>query len=137
MFYSLFSLLFPIWIIFQNKKLLFHNKKTELKNEIIDLDLENIEDNNEKILFIKHTNNKQKYTGFDLTKNKSFVEKNDEMQKITNYFRKLKQLRFLESPFVSNIMKHKCAEEILKDLDENDKNDKKNSFWETYEDIYF
>jgi hypothetical protein len=34
MFYSLFSLLFPIWIIFQNKKLLFHNKKTELNNDL-------------------------------------------------------------------------------------------------------
>lgn len=137
MFYSLFSLLFPIWIIFQNKKFLFHNKKTELNN---DLDLDNLiskyhtnNDQDEKLVFVKQI--KQNYTGFDLTKNKSFVD-NNELQKITNYFRKLKQLRFLESPFVSNCMKIKCAEEILEELEEKDLV-LKNTFWETYEDMFF
>lgn len=135
MFYSLFFLLFPI---FQNKMCLFHNKKTELNN---DLDYANLigdensnNNNNEKLVFVK-----QNYTGFDLTKNNSFVDNdNNELQKITNYFRKIKQLRFLESPFVSNCMKLKRAEEILQDLEDTMIiHDKKNTFWETFEDIFF
>lgn len=121
--------------ISKNKDI-FHNKKTELKNKCIDLDLDLASSNstdNKTLISIQTKNN---YSGFDLSKNISFVAEQDELQKITNYFHKLKQLTFLESPFVSDIIKLKYAEEILKEITDN-KNITKNNFWETFEDMFF
>lgn len=121
-----------------SKKKNFHNKKTELKNEFMDVDLANSPDNNnnnETLVFIKKM--KDTNAGFDFTKNTSFVAEKDELQKITNYFHKLKQLMFLESPFVSDIMKLKCAEEILKEKNVCNKHFINNNFWETFEDVFF
>lgn len=88
------------------------------------------------------------YDGFDLTNNNSVINvtttNNDfdnqtKLQKINHHFRNLKRLNFLQSSFVSEIEKLKCAEEVLldEDLYGGLKNKKKNSFWETFEDIYF
>lgn len=149
MFYSIVYLLFPIWMFYHNRE--FHNKKTELKNEIkhsgedslgviCNTDLvpnNNNNDNNIISLF------KNKYGGFDYSKNHS-IDNNYEsktLQKIYNNFRKLKLLHLLESTFISEIDKLKYAEEVLSEnaFDNSEKKNKKtnNDFWETYEDMFF
>lgn len=137
MFYSLVFILYPIWILFQQKNAVFH--KNHLNSVITSNDLELTYNCTEdtSIAFIKKKQNY--YNGFDLTNNDSF--ENSELRKIANYFRKLKQLQLLNSPFVSDICKLKCAQEVLEEArEEKEKekeNIKKNDFWETYDDIFF
>ena len=146
MFYFLVFTLYPIWILFQQKNAVFHN--SHLKSVITSTDLEqsisnnntNDNDNNrdDKLVFIKKK--QYLYEGFDLINNissinDSFSSTTDELRKIANYFRKLKQLQLLNSPFVSEIYKLKCAQEVLEEARE-DKIEK-NNFWETYDDIFF
>lgn len=137
MFYSIFFLLFPICVLYQK------NKKTEFfnsKKTILDIH----KDENTLINF------KKKYDGFDLSRNQSEINYNDfddndnnddddinksKLQKIIIYFRNLKRLNFLQSPFVSEIEKLKCAEEIL--LENFVKKEDNNHFWETFEDVFF
>ena len=146
MFYLVVFTLYPIWILFQQKNADFHN--SHLKSVITSTDLEqsisnnNTSDNDnnrdDKLVFIKKK--QYLYEGFDLINNissinDSFSSATDELRKIANYFRKLKQLQLLNSPFVSEIYKLKCAQEVLEEARE-DKIEK-NNFWETYDDIFF
>ena len=157
MFYSLVFILYPIWILFQQKNSGFHH--TMIKSVITSTDLDkSISNNNDtdlsksddKSVFIKNKQNI--YNGFDLHgKNISFVENENEsenentisyeLRKIANYFRKLKQLKLLNSPFVSTECKLKCAKEVLEEAEFENKNKektlKKNDFWETYDDVFF
>jgi hypothetical protein len=141
MFYSIFFLLFPICVLYQK------NKKTEIiifnSKTILDIH----KDENTLI------NLKKKYDGFDLSRNQSEKNYDDadttnnddddidqiKLQKIIIYFRNLKRLNFLQSPFVSEIEKLKCAEEILLENceNENENENENNNFWETFEDVFF
>lgn len=136
MFFSLISILYPIWVI---KNPAFHTHRSKSVITSIDLDLcvsNNNTSNNDKFVFIKKIKNST--DGFDLSKNNSFVAETAELRKIANYFRKLKQLNLLNSPLVSNECKLNCAQEVLAEAKENDNNKiKNNGFWETYEDIFF
>jgi hypothetical protein len=98
----------------------------------------NNDNHNDKLVFIKKKQNNT--DGFDLTKNNSFVVEKEkyELYKIANYFRKLKLLKFLESPLVSDEYKLKCAEEVLEEVKGIDADiSKKNDFWETFDDMFF
>lgn len=155
MFYSLLFLLYPIWIRLYQKHTCFH-----LKSVIISNDLEYTSNNDDddddtlddKLVFISKKQNN--YDGFDL-RNYNKTNNNTattttatttiattttattELQKIANYFRKLKQLQLLNSPFVSDICKLKCAQEVLEEVKETFLENEKNDFWETYEDMFF
>ena len=151
MFYSLLFLLYPIWIQLYQKHTYFH-----LKSIIISNDLEYTSNNDDdtlddKLVFISKKQNN--YDGFDL-RNYNKANNNNtttattttattattattELQKIANYFRKLKQLQLLNSPFVSDICKLKCAQEVLEEVKETFLENEKNDFWETYEDMFF
>ena len=146
MFYLVVFTLYPIWILFQQKNAVFNN--SHLKSVITSTDLEqsisnnntsdNDRDRDDKLVFIKKK--QYLYEGFDLINNissinDSFSSTTDELRKIANYFRKLKQLQLLNSPFVSDICKLKCAQEVLEEARE-DKIEK-NNYWETYDDIFF
>jgi hypothetical protein len=144
MFYSIVFLLFPIWILYKKKEeYCFHNKKIQIKAEITDFIHEDNTYLSNKIILLKHK--KGNYSGFDLTKNNSVIieenytkdyqlKNNTKLQQIINNFRKLKQLNLLQSPFISEIDKLRCAEEILEDTRHKKK---QNDFWETYEDMFF
>ena len=142
MFYSLVFLLYPIWILLQQKHTVFHRKS-------VSTDLEHITSNDDtldnKLVFVTK---KQNNTGFDLRNNTNNNNNNTtttattttattELQKIANYFRKLKQLQLLNSPFVSDICKLKCAQEVLEEVKETFLENEKNDFWETYEYMFF
>jgi len=131
MFYSLLFLLYPIWIRLYQKHTDFH-----LKSVIISNDLEYTSNNDtldDKLVLITKTQNN--YDGFDLRNNNNTNNNTTtELYKIANYFRKLKQLQLLNSPFVSDIYKLKCAQEVLEEAKETIE---KNDFWETYEDMFF
>jgi hypothetical protein len=122
----MFHLLFPIWVLYQTN----NNKKMEMEISMSK---------------IKKKDSFNVYDGFDLTKNNSVINVNNDLknqtklQKINHHIRNLKRLNFLQSSFVSEIEKLKCAEEVLLDEDLHDilKNKNKNSFWETFEDIFF
>lgn len=126
MIYLMFHLLFPIWVLYQTN----NNKKMEMEISMSK---------------IKKKDSFNVYDGFDLTKNNSVINVNNDLknqtklQKINHHIRNLKRLNFLQSSFVSEIEKLKCAEEVLLDEDLHDilKNKNKNSFWETFEDIFF
>lgn len=141
MFYSLISVLYPIWILLQQKNTAIYNNNlksvitsTDLDKTVVDTDTHS----DDKLVFIKKRLNE--YDGFDLTKNDSFVgEENTELRKIANYFRKLKQLKILNSPVISHECKLKCALEVLEEAKEEKETYKikKNDFWETYDDMFF
>lgn len=130
MVYSIFYLLFPIWILYQK------NRKTEIYNSY---------SNSETILDINKDNsnlinrNRSKYDGFDLSINqtKQYNKEQNKLQQIIIHFRNLHLLNYLQSPFVSEIEKLKCAEEILLDDDFIKKKENNNHFWETFEDVFF
>ena len=131
MFYSLLFLLYPIWIRLYQQHSDFH-----LKSVIISNDLEYTSNNDtldDKLVLITKTQNN--YDGFDLRNNNNTNNNTTtELYKIANYFRKLKQLQLLNSQFVSDIYKLKCAQEVLEEAKETIE---KNDFWETYEDMFF
>jgi hypothetical protein len=142
MFYSLVFTLYPIWILLQQKNAVFHNKNN-LKSVIISNDLEQSVSNNctedTSIVFIKQNQNHS--NGFDLHLTTVSYSETSELRKIANYFRKLKQFKLLNSPFVSDICKLKCAQEVLEEAREEEETYtykiKKNDFWETYDDMFF
>lgn len=124
-----YSLLFPVWILLQKKNMgLYHHNELELDTSISN-------DKDDKLVLIKKKQNQ--YNGFDLHNVSS--ANNTELHKITNYFRKLKQLNLLNSPFVSNECKLNCAKEVLEEAREEEEEEKikKNNFWETYDDVFF
>jgi hypothetical protein len=146
MFYSFIFILYPIWILLQQKN---HN---HLKSIATDLESESkseSESYSDKLVFI---NNRKpnNYAGFDLHQNNSnlnltfnsnsqtFIwDNNKELHKIATYFRKLKQLQFLNSPLISEECKIECAKEVLEEAKEKEHKIKKNDFWETYDDMFF
>ena len=153
MFYSIVYLLFPIWMFYHKRE--FHNKKTELNNEIDHVGgSSGLKDSSGLIYNVDLVSNspnithnkifvfKNKSDGFDSTKNHS-IDNNYEskkLQKIYNNFRKLKLLHLLESTFISEIEKLKYAEEVLSEnafYNSEKKNKNTNDFWETYEDMFF
>ena len=122
-----YSLLFPVWILLQRKNAGFTNMNSLITSTELDKSVSNEDD---KLVFIKQNI----YDGFDLHNNVSSYtnENNTELCKIANYFRKLKQLKLLNSPLVSNECKLNCAKEVLEEATA-----KKNDFWETYDDVFF
>ena len=126
-----YSLLFPVWILLQRKNAGFTNMNSPITSNELDKSVSNEDD---KLVFIKQNI----YDGFDLHNNISSSTNNTELCKITNYFRKLKQLKLLNSPFVSNECKLNCAKEVLEEArEEAEEKIKKNDFWETYDDVFF
>lgn len=138
MFYSIMFTLYPIWIIFQQKNAVFYNNNNNLKSVITSNDLESSNNNNTDTSMVFIQKKQNHYDGFDLSINDSFSSAT-ELRKITNYFRKLKQLQLLNSPFVSDNCKLKCAQEVLEEAKDNKEpyKIKKNDFWETYDDMFF
>lgn len=127
-----YSLLFPVWILLQRKNAGFTNMNSLITSTELDKSVSNEDD---KLVFIKQNI----YDGFDLHNNVSSYtnENNTELCKIANYFRKLKQLKLLNSPLVSNECKLNCAKEVLEEAREEAEKIKKNDFWETYDDVFF
>jgi hypothetical protein len=150
MFYSFIFILYPIWILLQQKNTHNHLKSiaTDLESESESKSLS--ESYSDKLVFINNRTNN--YAGFDLHQNNSnlnltfnsnsqtFIwDNNKELHKIATYFRKLKQLQFLNSPLISEECKIECAKEVLEEAKEKEKEHKikKNDFWETYDDMFF
>ena len=134
MFTSFISLLIPICILFHKKYFLFHNNKTYIKNEITDAnDTNMILYNNNKI------NTTNPYDGFDLKNSTTTTEHEEDilLQKIIINFRKLQQLQLLESSFITDIAKLKCAQDVLDEYLKQTKKDNVNNFWETYDYMFF
>ena len=133
-----YSLLFPVWILLQNKNAGLTNMNSGITSTELDKSVSNDDDKDDKLAFIK----KNMYDGFDLHNVSSYTNNNNntELCKIANYFRKLKQLKILNSPFVSNECKLNCAKEVLEEAREEAREEattKKNNFWETYDDVFF
>lgn len=127
-----YSLLFPVWILLQKKNVDLYHLNSGITSTELDKSVSNGDDEDDKLVFIK----KNMYDGFDLHNVSSYTNENNnnntELCKIANYFRKLKQLKLLNSPFVSNECKLNCAKEVLEEATA-----KKNDFWETYDDVFF
>lgn len=131
-----YSLLFPVWILLQKKNVDLYHLNSGITSTELDKSVSNGDDEDDKLVFIK----KNMYDGFDLHNNvSSYTNENNntELCKIANYFRKLKQLKLLNSPFVSNECKLNCAKEVLEEAREEAEKIKKNDFWETYDDVFF
>ena len=147
MFYSLLFLLYPIWIQLYQKHTYFHLKSIIISNDLEYTSNNDDDTLDDKLVFIsKKQNNYDGFdlrnynkannnntttattttattttattTTATTTTATTATTATTELQKIANYFRKLKQLQLLNSPFVSDICKLKCAQEVLEEVKE-------------------
>jgi len=130
MFTSFIYLFIPICILFHKKYFL---NKTYIKNETTDRNDTNM------ILYNNKTNTTKPYDGFDLKNSTTTTTEHEDilLQKIIINFRKLQQLQLLESSFITDIAKLKCAQDVLDEYLKQTKKNNDNNFWETYEDMFF